>query len=58
MDLRYSSVDLLGNMLQEEWLAKMKLCGQTERVWAALSDAKGNGADDVSDNAGNFQDGC
>jgi hypothetical protein len=30
-------------MLQDEWLAKMKICGQTERVWTALSHARGSG---------------
>lgn len=34
-------------MLQDEWLAKMKICGQTERVWAALVHARGTG-DEVS----------
>lgn len=42
-----SSVDLLANMAHADWLAKMKICGQTEHVWAALVHARGSG-DDVS----------
>lgn len=32
-------------MLQDDWLAKMKICGQTERVWAAFVHARGAGDD-------------
>jgi hypothetical protein len=34
-------------MQSEEWLSKLNVCGQTERVWAAFQGVRGEG-DDVS----------
>jgi hypothetical protein len=28
-----STSDLLNNLLDEEWLGKIKLCGEVERIW-------------------------
>ncbi|WVF71292.1 hypothetical protein IAT40_006095 [Kwoniella sp. CBS 6097] len=38
---RTSAVDILKNMLDEAWLAKMMICGQVETVWESFYGARG-----------------
>jgi len=45
MSLTLSCVDILGNMQSEEWISKLRICGQTERVWAAFQGVRGEGDD-------------
>jgi hypothetical protein len=40
-------MDVLRNMCDESWMEKMKICGQTERIWDAFAAAR-EGGDDVS----------
>jgi hypothetical protein len=43
-----SSMDVLRNMRDDQWMEKMKTCGQTERIWEAVFSARGDG-DEVSE---------
>ncbi|OCF33011.1 hypothetical protein I316_05349 [Kwoniella heveanensis BCC8398] len=38
---RANAIDILRNMLDEAWLAKMMICGQVEKVWESFSGARG-----------------
>lgn len=38
-----SSIDILRNLQDPEWIGKMKVCGQAERIWEAFQAARGDG---------------
>ncbi|KAK6909956.1 hypothetical protein I203_103982 [Kwoniella mangroviensis CBS 8507] len=38
---RTSAIDILDNMQDESWLAKMHICGQVEKVWESFMEARG-----------------
>jgi hypothetical protein len=42
LGLIVSCVDILENMQDEIWMSKMKICGQTERVWDAFNGVRAN----------------
>ncbi|WVQ99575.1 hypothetical protein IAU59_006711 [Kwoniella sp. CBS 9459] len=42
---RASAIDILKNMLDEAWLAKMMICGQAEKVWESFYTAIGEDQD-------------
>ncbi|WVR06938.1 hypothetical protein IAU60_003974 [Kwoniella sp. DSM 27419] len=44
---RTSCMEVLRNMMDDSWLAKMKVCGQVERVWEAVNGCKGDPVDEV-----------
>ncbi|KAL1411439.1 hypothetical protein Q8F55_002395 [Vanrija albida] len=44
---RTSSVDVLKNMQDPAWVAKMDICGQTDRVWDVLRTARSVDEDEV-----------
>ncbi|WVW84053.1 hypothetical protein I302_106081 [Kwoniella bestiolae CBS 10118] len=42
---RTSAIDILENMQDESWLAKMNICGQVEKVWESFMEARGDEPD-------------
>ncbi|WVQ67536.1 uncharacterized protein L199_005736 [Kwoniella botswanensis] len=42
---RTSAIDILDNMQDESWLAKMNICGQVEKVWESFMEARGEEPD-------------
>nr|XP_018262860.1 uncharacterized protein I303_04345 [Kwoniella dejecticola CBS 10117]OBR85018.1 hypothetical protein I303_04345 [Kwoniella dejecticola CBS 10117] len=42
---RTSALDILRNMQDETWLAKLKICGQVDKVWDSLFQARGEESD-------------
>ena len=38
-----SSLDILKRMQDVVWMAKMKVCGQSKRLWEAFLSARGDG---------------
>ncbi|WWC89215.1 uncharacterized protein L201_004133 [Kwoniella dendrophila CBS 6074] len=44
---RSSAIDILRNMQDDSWLAKMSVCGQVDAVWESLIEGKGEEPDQI-----------